>query len=74
MDYLKRIPEICTVSEAADFLLFSFNNAEEIARVRRQECEAADDEACAAFWECVRLQVLEIEKKAADDQKPTPLT
>jgi hypothetical protein len=72
MNYLKRISEICTVAEAAEFLRFSFSNALETAEQRRQDCEKAGDQDVAAFWEAVRLKVhtLEHSKKPSCGAEP----
>lgn len=72
MDYLRRIPEICTADEASEFLRFTFGNAEDVASQRSIECQKAGDPASAEFWEDVRKRIVLLEKQAASNPTPTP--
>jgi len=65
MDHLTRIPEICTVSEAANVLRLSFGNAQEVAEFRRLVCENAGDQTCATFWDDVSKHILKLDQEDA---------
>lgn len=73
MNYLTRIPEICSVSEAATVLRFSFGNAAEVALLRQLACENAGDQTCAKFWHKVknRISKLDAETNAKTKARKT---